>query len=292
MSKRFQISRARIGRVIADYALIAAGAVLVALAADLFAIPNRVVPGGVTGIATMLYYGLGTPVGLVTLVLNVPLFLAGMRWGGGLHFALRTLFATVVMSLAIDLLAPYVPSITADPLLYTLYGGILDGIGIGLVFRARGTTGGTDILARLLHRWTGVSLGVWLLIFNVLILSAAGLMFGWEQALYALILSFASSRAVDLVQEGVSYAKSATIVSARSEAICRAIIEQLGRGVTILRGAGGYTDTERPVLLSVVAQSEVSQLKQLIYSIDPLAFVIIGQAQEVLGEGFKQLDRA
>lgn len=292
MSKRFQISRERVGRVIADYALIAVGAILVALSADLFAIPNRVVPGGVTGIATMLYYGLGTPVGLVTLALNVPLFLAGMRWGGGFHFALRTLFATTVMSLAIDLLAPYVPSITADPLLYTLYGGILDGIGIGLVFRARGTTGGTDILARLLHRWTGISLGAWLLVFNVLILGAAGVMFGWEQALYALILSFASSRAVDLVQEGVSYAKSATIVSARSEAICRAIIEQLGRGVTILRGAGGYTDTERPVLLSVVAQSEVSQLKQLIYGIDPLAFVIIGQAQEVLGEGFKQLDRA
>ncbi len=280
----------KVGRLFYDYVLIALGAVLVALAADLFAIPNRVVPGGVTGIATMLHYGLGTPVGLVTLALNVPLFLAGLRWGGGIHFAARTLFATAVMSLAIDFFATRVVPITTDPLLYTLYGGILDGIGVGLVFRARGTTGGTDILAQLLNRWTGISFGVWLLVFNVLILGAAGLMFGWEQALYALILSYASSRAVDAVQEGISYAKSAIIVSDHADAIRRAVLEQLDRGVTILRGAGGYTDVERAVLFSVVAQSEVSQLKQLIYALDPKAFVVIGQAQEVLGEGFKQLE--
>lgn len=277
-------------KLIYDYFLIVLGALLVALAADLFAIPNRVVPGGVTGIATMLHYGFGVPVGLVTLALNVPLFLAGMRWGGGIHFAVRTLLATVVMSLAIDFFATRVSPLTADPLLYTLYGGILDGIGIGLVFRARGTTGGTDILARLLNRWTGISSGTWLLVFNVLILGAAGLMFGWEQALYALILSFASSRAIDLVQEGLSYAKSVTIVSDRADAIRQAVLEQLGRGVTVLRGAGGYTEIERAVLFVVVAQSEVSQLKQLIYALDPRAFVVIGQAQEVLGEGFKRLE--
>ena len=278
-------------RVVFDYALIALGAILIALAADLFAVPNRVVPGGLTGVATIMYYTLGTPVGLITLAFNIPLFLAGMRWGGGRQFLARTLFATVVMSLAIDFFASRVSPVTDDPLLYTLYGGLLDGLGIGLVFRAHGTTGGTDILAQLLSRWTGVSLGVWLLILNALILTAAGLTLGWEQALFAMILSFASSRAVDLVQEGISYTRSALIVSDRSDGIRRTIIEQLGRGVTVLRGTGGYTDTERSVLLSVVTQAEVSRLKQLIHAVDPLAFVIIGQAQEVLGEGFKKLER-
>ncbi len=291
MLGRIQFSKIQVGRLIVDYALIAVGAVLVALAADLFAIPNKVVPGGVTGIATILHYTLGTPVGAITLALNVPLFLAGIRWGGGMRFAARTLFATVIMTLSIDFFAPRVQPITHDPLLYTLYGGILDGIGVGLVFRARGTTGGTDILAQLLNRWIDISLSVWLLVLNVLILGAAGMVFGWEQALYALILSFVSSRTIDVVQEGLSYSKSAFIVSNHAASIRRAIIEQLGRGVTVLQGWGGYTESQRTILLSVVAQSEVSQLKELIHSIDEQAFVIIGQAQEVLGEGFKKLDQ-
>ena len=291
MLGRIQFSKIQVGRLIVDYALIAVGAVLVALAADLFAIPNKVVPGGVTGIATILHYTLGTPVGAITLALNAPLFLAGIRWGGGMRFAARTLFATVIMTLSIDFFAPRVQPITHDPLLYTLYGGILDGIGVGLVFRARGTTGGTDILAQLLNRWIDISLSVWLLVLNVLILGAAGMVFGWEQALYALILSFVSSRTIDVVQEGLSYSKSAFIVSNHAASIRRAIIEQLGRGVTVLQGWGGYTESQRTILLSVVAQSEVSQLKELIHSIDKQAFVIIGQAQEVLGEGFKKLDQ-
>ncbi len=281
----------KIWSVVRDYALLTVGAVLIALAADLFAVPNRVAPGGITGVATIMYYTLGTPVGLVTLLFNIPLFLAGIRWGGGMRFAIRTLFATVIMSLAIDLLAPHVPRITADPLLYTLYGGLLDGLGMGLVFRARGTTGGTDILAQLLNRHTGASFGALLLVFNMIILGAAGLILGWEQALYALVMSFVSSRAIDMVQDGLSYSKTVLIISAHFDAIRQAIITQLERGVTLLYGSGGYTETERPVLLSVVAQSEVSQLKQLIHSLDPAAFVIIGQAQEVLGEGFKKLER-
>lgn len=273
-----------------DYFWIAVGSLIVALAADLFAIPNRVIPGGVTGIATILHYTLGTPVGLVTLALNIPLFIAGIRWGGGMRFATRTIFAVVVLSLAIDFLAPRLPVITTDPLLYTLYGGILDGLGIGIVFRARGTTGGTDILARLLNRWTGWPLGTILLAANVVILGTAGLTFGWEQALYAMILSYASGRTVDLVQEGFNIARSVLIISEHPEKLRVAILQQLGRGVTILHGRGGYTQAERPVLLCVVTRPEVSRLKRLIHAIDPNAFVVIGQAQEVLGEGFRRIE--
>jgi len=276
--------------VLFDYATIAVGAILIALSADMFAIPNQVVPGGLTGIATILHYTLRVPVGLTTLLLNVPLLLAGYRWIGGRRFAARTVFATLVMALAIDLLANRVHSVTTDPLLYTIYGGLLDGLGMGLVFRARGTTGGTDIMAQLLNRWTGMSVGVWLLVLNAAILCAAGLLLSWERALYALILSYVSSRAIDLVQEGISYHKSALIISGSADQVKDAILQQLARGVTVLRGQGGYTGIARDVLLSVVRQSEISQLKQLVYAIDPAAFVIIGQVQEVLGEGFKRPD--
>ena len=278
------------GRVLADYATITVGAILIALSADLFAIPNQVVPGGLTGVATILHYTLHVPVGLTTLLLNVPLLLAGYRWSGGRRFAVRTVFATSVMALTIDLLANRVHSVTTDPLLYTIYGGLLDGLGMGLVFRARGTTGGTDILAQLLNRWTGISLGAWLLVLNAAVLGTAGLILGWERALYALILSYASSRAIDLVQEGLSYSKSALIISGRADQVKEAILQQLARGVTVLHGQGGYTGIVRDVLLSVVRQSEVSQLKQIVYTIDPAAFVIIGHVQEVLGEGFKRPD--
>jgi len=132
-----------------DYAIITVGCILVAVSADVFLIPNRVVSGGLMGVATILYYLAGTPVGLVTLALNVPLLLASIGWGGGVRAALHTVYAVVVLLLAIDVLQPYLPQATADPLLYTVYGRLLDRLGLGLVFRAAGTTGGTDIIARL-----------------------------------------------------------------------------------------------------------------------------------------------
>jgi uncharacterized membrane-anchored protein YitT (DUF2179 family) len=280
---------ARLLREAGDLCVIALGALLVALAADLFLIPNKVVSGGVTGIATILYYVAGAPVGLVVLALNIPLFIAGARWGGGLRPALRTIFAVVIMSVAIDVLAPHVPRITADPLLYTVYGGILDGLGLGLVLRYEGTTGGTDIVARLLKRRLGINFGTTLLVSNVLILGAAGFIFGPEPAMYAIILAGVSSKVIDLVQEGARSARSALIVSQRPDDVRQAILRDLERGVTILQGRGGYTQAERPVLLCAVQRNELSRLKRLIHQIDPAAFVIIGSVHEVLGEGFQDL---
>jgi len=276
-----------VASLITDYALVVTGAVCVALAADLFLIPNQVVPGGVVGIATILRYTLGTPVGLVNLLINLPLFLAGLRWIGGLRFAVRTGVAVLVMSLALDLLPPYLPETTSDPLLYTLYGGMLDGLGMGLVFRAGGTTGGTDILARLFQRFTGVNLGGTLLGINVAILGTAAAVFGLEPALYAPIAAFVSSKVIDLVQEGFSHARAALIISDKPETVCQQVMERLGRGITVLQGQGGYTSVQRQVLYCVVAQSEVSRLKRLVNETDPNAFIVISQAQEVLGEGFK-----
>ncbi len=277
-------------RALADYALIALGSVLVAAAADMFLIPNRVVSGGLTGVSTVLYYLIGTPVGLVTFLLNVPLFLANIRWGGGWRAGVKTVFAVAVMSAAIDLLRPYLPQATADPVLYTVYGGLVDGLGLGLVFRAGGTTGGTDIIARLAHRFLGIKLGHTLLAANVVILGSAALIFGLEPAMYALLLAFVSSRVIDVVQEGLSQSRSTMIICRRSNEVRAAILGQMERGVTVLHGEGGYTGEPRDVLVCAVPQTEVSRLKRLVQEIDPDAFVIVAPASEVLGEGFHGLE--
>ena len=274
-------------RLVLDYALVIVGAVCVALAAALFLIPNQVVSGGAVGVATILHYTLGTPVGLATLLINVPLFFVGLRWAGGVRFALRTGLAVVVMSVVIDLLPNYLPQGTAEPLLYTLYGGLLDGLGMGLVFRAGGTTSGTDILARLLQRFTSFNLGGILLGINVAVLGTAAIVFGLEPVLYALIVAYVSSRVIDLVQEGFSQARTALIISGKPDVIRERVMEELGRGVTVLEGKGGYTAMRREVLYCVVAQSEVTRLKRLVKEADPDAFVVISHALEVLGEGFE-----
>ena len=277
----------QVGRVVLDYIVIAVGAALVGAAADLFFVPNRLVSGGIVGISTMLYHTWGLPVGVMTLALNVPLLVAAAIWGGGLKRLARTLFGIAVMSATIDLLKPYLPPVTADPLLYATFGGLMDGIGVGLVFRAGGTTGGVDIIANLLNRWRGIRLGTTILVANALILGAAGLLFGVEPALYALLVTIVSSRAIDLVQEGVSQTRSVMIVSRQSEAIARAVNTRMVRGVTVIPARGAYTGQEQPVLLCAILQSEVTRLKRLVQETDPDAFVIVSPASEVLGAGFR-----
>jgi uncharacterized membrane-anchored protein YitT (DUF2179 family) len=270
-----------------DYMQLTIGAVIIAIAIDSFLIPNKVVSGGVTGMATILYLKLGWPVGTLVLLFNIPLFIMGYRYTGGLTFLLRSGYTVLVMSLAIDLLAPYVPHNISDPLLYTLFGGFLDGLGIGLVFRARGTTGGTDIVAKLLNRFTGLQLGQVILYVNTTVLLGAAILIGLQPALYALIVTFVIAQVVDTVQEGFGYARSAMIVSSKAEAVRDGLIRELHRGVTILQGRGGYTESEKEVLYCVVAKSEVSSLKRVVLEVDPAAFVVITEAHEVWGKGFK-----
>jgi uncharacterized membrane-anchored protein YitT (DUF2179 family) len=276
-------------RIAGDYALMTIGAICVAISVDLFLVPNNVVTGGITGVAIILNDLVGTPIGLVALLLNIPLLAVGVRYLGFV-FGVRTIYATVVLSLAIDLLAPFVSRYlhaTRDPLLYTLYGGVLDGVGIGLVFRAQGMTGGVDIVARFLQRWRGIQIGRSLLVMNGIVFAAAAYLFSLDKLLYALLVAFISGRVIDLVLEGAPYARQALIITSQPDRIRSAIITQLSRGVTLLEGRGGYTASARTVLLSVVAQSEISILKAIISDCDPDAFVIVGNVNEVLGEGFR-----
>lgn len=280
-----------LARIARDYALMTIGAIAIAISVDLFLAPNNVVTGGVTGVAMILNDLLGTPIGLVVLIANIPLLIAGFRFLGGFVFSIRTIYATVVLSFAIDLLGPYIGQIIhapRDPLLYTLYGGLLDGFGVGLVFRAQGTTGGVDIIARFLQRWRKVPMGRSLLIMNVIVFAAAAYLFTFDKVLYALLVAFVSGRTVDLVIEGATaYARQAIIITTRPDRIRSAILHTLGRGVTLLEGRGGFTSNERAVLLSVIARSEVSGLKKIVHDSDPDAFVVFSDATEVLGEGFR-----
>jgi uncharacterized membrane-anchored protein YitT (DUF2179 family) len=273
--------------IVRDYTVMTVGALLVAIAVRVFLVPNNVLTGGLTGAAQLLNTYIGTPVGAVVLVLNLPLLALGFRRLGGFVFGVRTLYTIVVMALAIDLLAPYARPVTADPLLYSLYGGLLDGIGLGLILRARGTAGGTDIIARLIETRFGVAPGRTLLTFDALLFSVALLSYGPEKSLYALLVAFVSSRAVDFVLSAGRGARQALIITEQPERITQTVLGDLDRGVTVLEGVGGYTGAPRAVLLCVVARPEVGALKAAVYAADPHAFVIIGEADEVIGEGFR-----
>ncbi|MDI6869898.1 MAG: YitT family protein [Bacillota bacterium] len=271
-----------------DYLAILIGAVLTALALDLFLVPNKIAAGGVSGLATVVFHLFRFKVGLVMLVINIPLFLLSLKMLGPTFLA-RTLFGLVALSFATDLLS-FLRPLTQDALLAALYGGVLSGLGIGITLKWGGSTGGTDLAAMILHRWLKTSVGQALLFIDFVIIVLAGVVFqSAELAMYAMIALFITSYGIDLVQEGMPYAKTAYIISDRAEEIAHAVLHQMGRGVTALRGRGVYTGTDRNVLFIIVARGEIAQLKELVRGIDPRAFVVISEAHEVLGEGFKAM---
>jgi uncharacterized membrane-anchored protein YitT (DUF2179 family) len=273
-------------RAVADYSQIIVGSVLVGIGVNLFFVPNQVVSGGVTGIAILIHYAFGTPVGLTTLMLNLPLLVIGWRWAGGLRFLVRTGIAVAILSATIDLTEPYLVAPTADRMLVICYGGLLDGFGMGLVFRGRGTTGGTDVIARIAHRFLGVGIGQALLVINIAIFAAAAFQFGAEAVMVALALAYVSSRMLDMVQAGFSASRQAMIITTDPDGVRDAIFRHLNRGVTLLEARGGFTGRKRPMLYVVVAANEVGRLKLRVAEVDPDAFVAISKAQEVFGEGF------
>lgn len=275
-------------RILRETAGVSAGVLLTALGLDMFLIPNKIAAGGVSGIATILYYLINVPVGLAMLSLNVPLFAAGI-YRLGLRFGFRSLFGTVALSVAVDTLAPFLPVPTQDILLASLFGGVLVGLGLGLVFRYNGTTGGTDLAAAVLRTYTGANIGQLLFLVDATVVVAAGIVFkSAELAMYALITIFVTAWMIDLVQEGFSYTKAFLIISDQPSEIVSAIVRGLNRGATAWQAWGAYTGTEKEIVLSVVNRSEVTRLKEIVYEADPRAFVILADVHEVLGEGFKQ----
>ena len=278
------------GRTFYQLALILVGGLLMALSVDIFLDPNDVVPGGFTALAIFANRLWGWPIGVTLLALNAPFLLIGMK-ALGVQFGPKTIFAAAVSSLAIDLLRHYLPVVRGEPLLYTLYGGLLYGLGMGLVFRADATSGGTEIPAKLLEHYRGVKMSSSLLAMDVAILALAAFFFGLAPALYALIAAWVMARVIDFLEAGLSAGNTAFIVTSQPEAVSAGVMQQLNRGVTILRGEGGYTGAERAMLFTAVNRRQVPILRELVSAADPEAFMVISPSNEVLGEGFKPLTR-
>ena len=275
-----------------DLILIFIGALLEAVSMRLFLVPAHLASGGISGLSQIINYYTGFPIGVMVLLGNIPLFLLGWRFLGGPRFALRTAIAVISFSVLVDVLKPFLPpdGLTDDIVLNTLYGAVMSGIGFGLVYRGRGTSGGSDILGRILNHWKGIPISQSYLITDSLIIFLAGLSFSWENALYSLVMLYVSGIAAEAITQGSNVVRTALIVTACPEEVKSKILHGLGRGVTEISGRGGYTGTERPVLYCVITRSEVTQLKTLVSEVDPKAFMVIGQAHEALGEGFHPLN--
>jgi len=273
-----------------DIIYIITGSILVAFSLSAFTVPNKIATGGLTGIATILYYMIGTPVGAVVLGGNIVL-ISLQAWLIGRRSAWKTLLSILITSAAIELMMNVygMPPLTTDPILACLYGGLISGVGIGMTFRAGGTTGGVDIISQILHFRYHVPVGDVMLFSNVLVTGLAGYAFGPELALYGLITVFFSSKVIDAVLEGMSVFRTVFIISKFPDEISWAIIEDLHRGVTCLNGVGVYTAKPTSVLLTAVRRKEMPILRQIIYEYDPDAFVIVGDARQILGHGFVKL---
>ncbi|SHE66028.1 YitT family protein [Desulforamulus putei] len=276
-------------RWLKDYLGVTIGVLLTAVGLDAFLVPAKIAAGGLSGVATIFYHIAHWPVGLSMLVMNVPLFIWSIVRLGW-RFTVNSVYGTVALSVFVDLLEPYLPLLTKDLLLASLYGGVLTGIGLGLVFRFNGTTGGTELLAAILRSYMGINIGQLLFIIDGLVVLWAGIVFrSAELAMYALITIFLTAWIIDLVIEGFSSAKAFLIITKKADAIAQGIIKELDRGATAWKAKGMYTGKEREVLISVVGRSEVSRLKALVKKEDPAAFIILADVHEVLGEGFKEL---
>lgn len=270
-----------------SYAQIILGAMVGGAAYPLFMTPNKIAPGGITGIATILNHLFHWPVGTVTLIMNIPLFLISYRAMGRI-FAFRSLVATLFFTLFIDVL-PLQP-MTTDPLLGALYGGVMLGAGLGLIMRGGATTGGSDMVARMVNkRFQFISTGSFLFAIDFAVVVSAGFLIGATEALYSLICIFLSARVMDTIIIGFSSNKACFIISSRWQEISDRIMRDMDRGVTQLTARGAYTGAERPTLLCVIGRSEIMALKRILREEDEKAFVIIVEAHEAIGDGFTHL---
>ena len=270
-----------------DYIFVLIGSLIQAFAMRLFLVPALLTSGGISGLAQIGNHLFSWPVGLVTFLGNLPLFVLGWRYLGGARFALRTFTSLLAFSVFTDLLTFFIPEsgVTSDIFLDTIYGGVVMGVGLGLVYRGRGTSGGTDIVCRMLNHYLGLSISVSYLIADGLVVIASGFAFGWTKALYGLVVIYVSGLAAEFISEGSPIFRAAMIVTNCPQEIAQKIDQVLERGATILEGTGAFSGARRPVLYCVVMRSEVNQLKSLVSETDPLAFMVIGQVHETLGEG-------
>jgi uncharacterized membrane-anchored protein YitT (DUF2179 family) len=268
-----------------EAALLAVGAVLLALSVDLFLVPADLAPGGVSGLAIILRRLIGSPVGLTMLVLNLPMLALGYLRLGRFQFLVRTAFVVLLYNLGVDLLARWLPpqGVTQDLLLNALFGGVVGGIGTGLVFRGRGTSAGTGVVSRIVQLRTGIPISQVYLLTDGAVIALAAVVFGWEKALYALIAVFVWGLAADYVLEGPSTIRTVFIVTDEPEAVSRAVVHGLGIGVTAWPAQGEFTGAQHAVLFCTVGRPDVNALRSIVTEADRSAFIVVGHGHQASG---------
>lgn len=281
-------------KILSEYFMISLGTFFIALSLHLFLAPNTIAPGGVSGLAIVIEKVTGVPIFITNLAFNIPLFLAGLFLLGR-SFGMKTGFATLLLSFFLWGLGEFGGDYyaTKDVLLAAVYGGVLCGLGIGLVFRNRASTGGTDLAGSILNRFfPHISTAKLMMFLDLFVVLAAGLVsHAIETSLYSLISLYIIVKVADFIVEGLDYSKQFMIVTEYPDEISAQIIEEVSRGVTALKGRGMFSGNEREVLLCVVYRNEVIQIKEIVRKIDPRAFVMVSTVHEVLGEGFREIKK-
>ena len=281
MTKKNQIKR-EINR----YVFLFIGSILAAIGLEIFLIPNNIIDGGIVGISIISSYLSKLPLSLFIFVLNLPFLFLGYKQIGK-TFVFSSLFSIVSLSVWVQVFHP-IPGLTSDVLLATVFGGIILGVGVGIIIRSGGSLDGTEMVAIIIKKKTAFSVGEMVMLFNVFILSSAGLVFGWDRAMYSLIAYFIAYKVIDITIEGLDEAKAAFIISDKAEEIAEAITARLGRGVTFIDGKGGFSKNEKTILYSVITRLEISKLKSIIYDKDENAFVTINDVSDVMGGKHKK----
>jgi uncharacterized membrane-anchored protein YitT (DUF2179 family) len=273
-------------KLIKKYVMLFLGSILAAVGLEIFLVPNNIIDGGIVGISIMASYVTKLQLGAFILLFNAPFFMLGYKQIGK-SFAISTLFSVISLSVWVTILRP-VPGLTNDLFLAAVFGGIILGIGVGIIIRYGGSLDGTEIVAIILDRRTGFSVGEIVMFFNLFILTGAGFLLGWDKAMYSLVAYFVAFKIIDITIEGLDESKAAMIISDNPEVVAEKLMARLGRGVTWLEGTGGYSREKRNVLYVVITRLEISKLKSIIEDVDENAFVTISDVHEVMGGGFKK----
>ena len=271
---------------IKKYLIILMGAMIAAIGLEIFLIPNNVIDGGVVGLSIMASYLTNMQLGVFLVLLNLPFMYLGYKQIGK-NFTIATFIAICFLSVWSEVFDP-VPPVTIDPFLAAIFGGIIDGVGVGLIIRAGGSLDGTEIVAIIMDRKSVFSVGEVVMFINLFILSSAGLLFGWDKAMYSLVAYFVISKMIDVVIKGLDESYAVMIVTNEHAEITAALNDRLGRGVTLLHGAGGYTGESKEVLYCVVTRLEVDKLKEIVLDKDESAFVTINAVHDIVGGRFKK----
>lgn len=272
-----------------DIVLITVGAFIYAFGVNYFFVANKLADGGLAGICVILHYLFNFNISITYLVLNIPLIIMGYKLIGG-NFILKTFYGTMMTSLAFKVFQNHL-GVMEDKLIASIFGGLIIGIGLGTIFLGGGSSGGSDILVKILNKYFDIPIGRAFLILDLIVLSVLGLLFGKDIFMYTLVGLFISTKAIDFIQDGVDMAKAMMIISDKSDEIKDEIMKQTGRGVTVLNAKGGYTNNNKNVLYCIMGRYEVTTVKRIVRNIDRRAFISISEVSEVLGEGFKDITK-